>query len=44
MIRWLEDNPLGVAFELVPPDGPIADRTVPPRGMRFPQNYWSTGG
>jgi len=36
-------NPLGVAFELVSPDGPIADRTVPPRGMRFPHNYYSTG-
>jgi hypothetical protein len=36
-------NPLGVAFELVPPNGPIADRTVPPRGMRFPRNYYSTG-
>lgn len=36
-------HPLGVAFELVPKDGPIADRTVPPRGMRFPRNYYSTG-
>lgn len=36
-------NPLGVAFALVPADGPVADRTVPPRGMRFPQNYYSTG-
>jgi hypothetical protein len=32
------------AFELVRPDAPIADRTVPPRGMRFPQNYYGTGG
>jgi hypothetical protein len=37
-------NPLGVAFELVRPDAPIADRTVPPRGMRFPRNYYGTGG
>lgn len=36
-------NPLGVAFQIVPPEAPIADRTVPPRGMRFPRNYWSTG-
>ena len=36
-------QPLGVAFELVPPDAPIADHTVPPRGMRFPQNYYQTG-
>jgi hypothetical protein len=36
-------NPLGVAFAIVPPDGPIADRTVPPRGMRFPKNYFATG-
>ena len=36
-------NPLGVAFELVSPDGPVADRTVPPRGMRFPRNYYATG-
>ena len=33
-------NPLGVALTIVPPDGPIADRTVPPRGMRFPRNYF----
>lgn len=37
-------HPLGVVFELVPPDAPVADRTVPPRGMRFPSNYYSTGG
>jgi len=37
-------NPLGIAFELVPHDAPIADRTVPPRGMRFPRNYYATGG
>ena len=36
-------NPLGVAFELVPGDVPIADRTVPPRGMRFPRNDYGTG-
>ena len=36
-------NPLGVAFELVPPDAATADRTVAPRGMRFPRNYYSTG-
>ena len=36
-------NPLGIVFELVPPDAPVADRTVPPRGMRFPRNYYSTG-
>jgi hypothetical protein len=35
-------TPLGVAFDLVTPDSPAADRQVPPRAARFPRNYFST--
>ena len=36
-------TPLGVAFEMVDTDSPQADRQVPPRAAKYPEQYFSTG-